>query len=129
MTEPTGQVDGADRERRSSGWGAVPMRYPNAYVWFVLVSAMDVMLTWAILTADGTEVNPIAAAVIARWGLNGAIGFKFGLTLFVIVACDIVGRSRDRTGRLLARAAIVVSSIPVAWSLALLAVHIAAMPP
>lgn len=103
---------------------STPMRYPNAYVWFVFVSAMDIMLTWAVLTAGGTEANPIAKTVIDQWGLPGAIGFKFSLVLFVILVCEIAGRRRDRTGRGLAYLAVGVSSVPVLWSLSLLATHV-----
>jgi hypothetical protein len=107
------------------------MRYPNEYVWFVLVSSMDIMLTWAILTKrEGVEVNPLARLVIDTWnglwpagGLVGAIGFKFALMLFVIIACEIVGRRRDQLGRRLARLAVLVSALPVGYSLLLLLWH------
>jgi hypothetical protein len=108
----------------SLGWLSLPaMRYPNEYVWFVLFSSLDIMLTWAILKRDGTEVNPIAYLVIRDWDLLGAIVFKFSLTLVVIVVCEIVGRQRDRTGRSLSQAAVVVSALPVIYSLALLLIH------
>ena len=99
------------------------MLYPNAYVWLVFVSALDIMLTWAILQRGGTEVNPIAATVIEEWELPGAIAFKFALTLFVIVASEIVGRRRGRLGCWLARTAVGVSALPPAWSLLLLLIH------
>lgn len=99
------------------------VRYPNHYTWFVFMAAMDIMLTWVILRNDGTEVNPIADAVISHWGLNGAIGFKFSLTIFVIIVCEIVGRSRDQLGKRLAVAAVAVSAVPVTWSLSLLTYH------
>jgi len=102
---------------------APPMRYPNSYVWFVFVSAMDVMLTWAILSRGGSEVNPIARAVIDVWGLPGALAFKFSLTLFVIIACEASGRKHDHVGRNLAYVAAIVSSVPVAYSIALLVYH------
>lgn len=100
-----------------------PVRYPTAYSWFVLISAMDVMLTWVILYFGGTEVNPIASLVIEHWALPGAIAFKFGLTLFVIIVCEIVGRHHDRKGRWLAVTAVVISSMPVIWSMGLLIDH------
>ena len=41
------------------------MRYQDTYVWLVLVSALDVMLTMLMLSFwESHEVNPIAAAVI-----------------------------------------------------------------
>jgi len=105
-------------------WRALPpMRYQSAYLWFVFVSSLDIMLTWAILQRDGTEVNPIAALVIDLWGLPGAIGFKFSLMTFVIIACEWIGRKRDQLARRLIVAATLVSAMPVAWSIALLLMH------
>lgn len=119
------------------GWLAVPpMRYPNAYVWFLFFAAMDVMLTWKILEKEGTEVNPIAKLVIDHWGergeywgLWGAIGFKFCLMLFVIVVCETVGRKKDRVARILACFAVAVSAFPVIYSLCLLLYHVFVVEP
>ena len=108
----------------SIGWLSLPpMRYPTEYVWFLLFSSMDVMLTWAILTMGGTEVNPLAALVIDHWGLPGAIAFKFSLMLAVVLACETIGRKVDRVARNLAQAAVVISAMPVLFSLALLLLH------
>jgi len=68
-------------------------------------------------------VNPVADIVIKAWGLPGAIGFKFALTLFVIIICEVVGRKRDITGRALIIFGILVSGFPVVWSLSLLTMH------
>ena len=120
------------RRRLGIGWlGAPPMRYPNAYLWFLFFAAMDVMLTWKILTKEGTEVNPVANLVIDHWGSKGEhwalwsmVGFKFCLMLFVIVVCEAVGRKRDRLGRWLAWIAVGVSALPVVYSLGLLTYHV-----
>lgn len=85
---------------------------------------MDIMLTWVILSIGGSEVNPIADGVIQAWGLPGAIGFKFGLTLLVIIVCEVVGRARDGLGKGLAQLAVIVSALPVVYSLGLLALHV-----
>ena len=106
------------------GWLSLPeMRHQNHYVWFVFFSALDIMLTWAILRRGGREVNPVADQIIEMWGLTGAILFKFSLTMLVIVVCEIVARTRSRTARWLATTAMVVSAIPVAYSLLLLMMH------
>ena len=99
------------------------MRYQTCYVWFIFVSSLDIMLTWLILSKGGSEVNPVAKLVIDSWGLAGAIGFKFALALFVIVACEVVGRKRDRLGRGLILFGVVVSASPVVYSLFLLTTH------
>ena len=103
--------------------GLPEMRYQSGYVWFVFVSSLDIMLTWLILKRGGVELNPVAELVINSWGLPGAIGFKFALTLFVIIACEITGRHKDRVGRNLITVAIVLSSVPVVWSLSLLLIN------
>src|SRR5262245_14189912 len=99
MTEPPSQYQG-DQEK--IGLLSVPaMRYPNGYVWFLFFASLDIMLTWAILNRQGSEVNPIADLVIAHWGLPGAIVFKFSLMLSVITICEVIGRKRDLLGRAL----------------------------
>ncbi|MAJ46952.1 MAG: hypothetical protein CMJ57_06455 [Planctomycetaceae bacterium] len=96
------------------------MRYQNGYALFAFVSCLDIILTWVILYRGGLEVNPVARVVIEAWGLPGAIIFKISLMLFVIVACEIVGRKSDLKGRGLILVAILISSFPVVWSLTLL---------
>lgn len=103
------------------GWFSLPpMRYPNEYAWFLLVSSMDIMLTWVILNRGGREVNPVADLVITHWGLPGAVGFKFALTLFVIILCEVIGRKQDQLARRLAYTAVIISALPVVYSLSLL---------
>ena len=100
------------------------MRYQSAYLWFIFVSSLDIILTWVILRKGGVEVNPIAELVIDSWGLPGAIGFKFALMLFVIISCEIVGRTRDALARKLILVGILISSFPVVWSVTLLLVNL-----
>ena len=103
------------------GFKDIPeMRYQNGYALFAFVSCLDIILTWVILYRGGLEVNPVARVVIEAWGLPGAIIFKISLMLFVIVACEIVGRKSDLKGRGLILVAILISSFPVVWSLTLL---------
>lgn len=92
------------------------MLYPKSYKWFVLVSALDVVLTWFILLVGGSEVNVLADAVIASAGLKGILIYKFCLVLLVVVICEVVGRRRPRAGQKLALLAIAVTSVPVILS-------------
>jgi hypothetical protein len=96
------------------------MHFQNTYVWFVFVSSLDIMLTWKILSQGGLEVNPVAAIVIDAWGMHGAIAFKFALMMWVIVVCEVLARLRRSAGRFLATTAVVMSALPVLWSLTLL---------
>lgn len=124
FVQPSQPHERPDRHAQDLAFlSAPPMRYQTGYLWLVLLSAVDVMFTWHILRRGGLELNPIARLVIDRWDLPGAIAFKFALVLFVIVTCEIVGRKRDSLGRALIGTSIGIASIPVAWSLVLLATH------
>lgn len=102
------------RRRNGPGWLSLPdMRYPNRYVWFVLLASLDIMLTWAVLAYGGSEANPVAADVIGRLGLKGAILFKFSLVVFVIIMCEVIGRRNDKAGRRLSEWAIAITAMPV----------------
>lgn len=94
------------------------MLYPRSYKWFVFISALDVIFTWFILLIGGREVNLVADAVIANAGLQGILIYKFCLVLLVVIICEIVGRRRRWVGRNLARAANVITAIPVVLSIA-----------
>ncbi len=103
---------------------AKPLRYPYLYVWFVFISALDVMLTWVILYFGGWEVNHVADFVIGRFGLPGLVTFKFGIVVFVIVLCEVVGRRRPAAGKTLAEWSIAITSIPVVVALYQLLRHL-----
>ncbi|MSR69458.1 MAG: hypothetical protein EXS17_03840 [Phycisphaerales bacterium] len=104
--------------------GCPALRYQDEYVWFIFFAAMDIMLTWYILERrGGEEVNPVADAVIASWGLWGAIGFKFSLVLFVIIACEWISRDRPVVAHRLVWTGIAISAVPVFYSLSLLLYH------
>jgi hypothetical protein len=117
-----GAIVSATPQLAAVPWLALPeMRYQNAYVWLLLISFLDVLLTFLVLYEwDGHEANPIAHAIIEQMGLVWAALFKFASVLLVIIICETVGRRRDRTGRGLSRVAVAISAFPVAYTLALL---------
>lgn len=98
-----------------------PVQHPNQYVWFVLVSALDLILTCVILNLGGVEVNAIANAVLSYGGLTTLVLFKFALVTLVIVFCEWITRRNPRAGFKLAEWAIAITAIPVAISLIQLA--------
>jgi len=105
------------------------MRFQDAYVWFVLFSTLDVVLTWHILERrGGAELNPVAALLIQHWGFMGAVGLKYGLVLVVVIACEWIARRRVRTAKRVAWLAVAVSLTPPLWSFTLLAIHAAQGP-
>lgn len=69
--------------------------------WFVLVSALDIWMTYILLsTTDNiVEGNPIAAFFINRWGPAGMVKFKFALVAFVVIAAQIIAQKKPTTAR------------------------------
>jgi hypothetical protein len=115
---------------RGGGWRGwhlrrgPPVLYPNAYVWLVLVSSLDIMVTWVILHQGGREENPLARSVIEHFNLRGLVAFKFVLVTVFLLVCEFVGRRRPRTGRTMAYAAVGVSAAPVLVGVFLLATRL-----
>lgn len=93
-----------------------PLRYPNTYIGFVVVSALDLVFTGIILGMGGREVNIIANAVLMRHGFEGMIAYKFALVALVVVLCELIGRRNDRTGYRLAWWAVGVTCLPVLFA-------------
>jgi len=100
-----------------SGMRFVGVRYPNAYVWYVFLAALDIMLTWTVLHYGGWEVNTLADWVIEHWDLPGLALYKFTLVMIVIGVCEIVGRRNDPLGRRLSEWAVAITAIPVVLAL------------
>lgn len=97
--------------RRWFLWQAA--RYPDLYTWYVFVSSVDILFTWLILAAGGTEVNAVAAWIISRHKLPGLVVFKFLTVVLVVLICEVVGRHRHEVGAKLARWAVVISTFPI----------------
>jgi hypothetical protein len=90
-----------------------PALYPELYSWYVFASALDVLFTWRILQAHGTEVNVVADWIIQHHDLPGLAVFKFATVVLVLLICEVVGRRRYETGAKLARWAVALSAFPV----------------
>ncbi len=97
------------------------MLFPRAYGSYVLLAAMDILLTWTILCMGGVEMNAIAAWVIEHGGPRAIAFYKFFTVALVLVICEIAGRQRKGMGRSLSRAAVVISALPVGVALGQLA--------
>jgi hypothetical protein len=98
--------------------------YPNRYVWFVLLSAMDVMMTFVIIWIGGREANGIADAILQRFGFAGMTIFKFAIVVGVILLCEFIGRRSEAKGRRLAEWSIALTCVPVVIAFVLLVVDL-----
>lgn len=96
------------------------VRYPQYYVWFVLLAALDVMATWVVLHLGGREANAFANWVLQRWQLPGMVALKFAAVVIVVLICEFIGKHRPTTGLRVIQAAIVLYAIPVAIGISLI---------
>lgn len=94
--------------------GKVHVLYPDRYVWYVFVSALDIILTVTVLVHLGMrEANTFAQWSIDRFGTWGLIGLKFLSVIVVVMICEFIGRRDVRRGGRLAYIAIGLSLIPI----------------
>lgn len=94
--------------------------YPNHYIWFVFLSAMDVLLTAVALRFGAYEANPLAAWLLERYGVAGLIVLKFTAVPIVIFLCEFIGRHKPPVGARLAEWVVALAAIPIAITLVLL---------
>ncbi len=88
--------------------------YPNQYVWYVLVSSLDLVMTNTVMNYFGAkEVNTIADAAIRAFGFWGLIGLKFATVALVVGICEFVGSKRPALGKKIAEWAVAISTVPV----------------
>jgi len=106
-------IDGETIDTPARSTSSYHVLYPGIYVWYVFISALDVMFTWVVLHFDGEEVNQVANAVLMKWDLPGIVVFKFVLVTLVICICEFVGRQRPKLGQYLGEWAVGITCIPV----------------
>ncbi len=118
MSEPTTNPGAEHVARR-------PVLYPNQYCWFLLLSALDIMLTHTILEKfhefGGRELNTFADWVIGKAGLWGAIGLKTFSVVVVVLGLEYIGRRRPALGLTLVHCLLAMAVVPVFVALVQLA--------
>lgn len=97
MTTPEISTDGLLRR---------DLLYTRWYAWFLVASALDIIMTAMVLSLGGIEMNPVADFVITQFGMHGAMAYKFSLVILVILLCEIIGRHNNRWGRSVAQFAV-----------------------
>ncbi len=84
---------------------------------FILVSALDIFMTWILLSGDGfRESNPIAKYFLDRWGRKGFVGFKFASVTVVCVIAQIVATKNLRLARMVLLFGTIVVGAVVVYS-------------
>ncbi len=96
-----------------------PLEKETAF--FILVSALDVFMTWLLLRRSGyRESNVIANFFLNHWGMQGMVYFKFGMVAFVCILTQIIAVKKEETARYILHFAVVVLVGVVIYSLSLL---------
>ncbi len=88
---------------------------------FILASALDVIITYLLLTRGGfRESNPIAEWFWHGWGLHGIVSYKFGMVTLVVLVAQVIARHRIEIARRLLTFGTVIVVCVVAYSSLLL---------
>jgi hypothetical protein len=117
--------------RRSSPQKSITLRelfgtaaLQQEMVMYVIVSAMDLLMTYNLLSrGQFVEANPVARFFIREWGPKGMVYFKFGMVAVVCVLAQIIAQSKPKAARWLLLGATALVSIVVIYSLMLLLRH------
>ncbi|MDA0803179.1 MAG: DUF5658 family protein [Planctomycetota bacterium] len=86
----------------------------------LLVSALDVLLTGAVISRGGQELNPVANLILQHWDMSGLTVFKYAIVTFYIVVVQEIAARQWSAARLTMLAGVAISALPVAWSTYLL---------
>ncbi len=97
-----------------------PTSLRHIYRWFVLLAALDVLFTSWILLFGGTESNGLAWFSFRTLGVPGLVLMKVACVTAVIAICQFVSRKRPRIGLHIARLAVALNTVPVAFGIACL---------
>jgi hypothetical protein len=107
---------------QNTAQNAAGVLFPVGYSWLVLAGSLDIIMTYLMLNLGAIEVNAIADRAIRLGGLWGLIALKFMALGVVLAICEYVGRRRERAARSLVGAGVFLNFMPVALSLAQLAI-------
>ena len=85
------------RTERGRSWRDA-LLYPYAYLLYILLSSLDIIITWTILRAGGRELNVIADWVIRNYDRVGVVVYKSRCCHRRSI-CETVGRRNPTVGR------------------------------
>lgn len=104
-----------------SRWEVPDLHFVPLIAALLLVSALDVLLTGAVLARGGHELNPVANLVLSHWDIFGLTVFKYAIVTFYIVLVQEIASRHWSAARSTMLAGIAISALPVGWSAYLLA--------
>ncbi len=101
-----------------------PLPLEREHALYILVSALDVFMTYILLSYGGfVESNPLANSVLADWNVAGMAIYKFAAVAIVSVFAQIIAHRRVQTARRLLNFASLVTACVVLYSFCLLLIN------
>ncbi|MCA8986940.1 MAG: hypothetical protein KDA78_04835 [Planctomycetaceae bacterium] len=98
--------------------GKLPLE--NETTLFILVSALDVFMTWILLQSGNfVESNPVARYFLHHWGKHGFVGFKFGMVALICLIAQIVAIYKPGRAKFILNLGTIVVTFVVCYSLML----------
>ncbi|MEO0513468.1 MAG: DUF5658 family protein [Planctomycetota bacterium] len=94
--------------------------YPRSLAAFLLLATLDLVVTGHVLAVGGSEVNPVAAAVLACSGIAGMALLKAASVSVVAAVAQLVGRTQRGVGLAVMLVAAVTTAYPVVLGTVLL---------
>ena len=102
--------------------GSLPMQ--DETNWFILANVMDIFMTLMLLFRGAIEANPVANAVLQRWGFEGMIAFKLLIVAAICVMAQVVALQKPRLASFVLWFGTVVTGSVVAYSMVLFATKV-----
>jgi len=91
---------------------------------FIFLSALDIFMTWTLLTQGGfIESNPVARYFLDHWGRKGFVGFKFAMVAFICLLAQAIALKKPELARKVLNFGSLVVFFVVIYSLTLLLRH------
>ena len=113
-----GTESGGKGKSRSIFGRNLPLERETA--WFILVSVLDILFTYKLLSGGFREANPAARFFIDRWGMKGMIFYKMGMVAFITVLAQVIATKNRNAARWVLFFGIAAVSIVVVYSVMLL---------
>jgi hypothetical protein len=99
----------------------VRVQLPEWHAWYVLVAALDVVVTACVLALGGVEANPLADWILTHAGIPGLVVLKFASVALVVSVCEFIAVRKLGVARSLAMASVCITCVPVVIGLTHLA--------
>ncbi|WP_220490459.1 DUF5658 family protein [Tautonia rosea] len=107
--------------KNGSAWHTRSLLLESEIAWLIILSVLDVFLTWALLSRGPQfiESNPLAAWVFRQYNIKGLVAYKFLLIAAVVVIAEGVEYAKEGRGKLVLRIGIIAAAAVVLYSVML----------